>query len=1153
MRTLSFLSRFRLCLTLLCLGLLSVPYTVPSQPASDWKWIWAAEPPRAPETYFFRQKFRLPRAPLSAQLLIAADDLFLAYVNGSKQPVAQGNDWTVVQEFDLTRFLRAGQNVLAIEATNTDGPGGLLYKLTVKLPGDKTLVFTSDAKVKINRRVPPVWTALDVDDSRWPSAKELAPANGGVWGPLHGAPMPDPTRIVRLWDIHAGGGPSDDPYFRARNIGDRMLLSSSVGSLSEMQILAGAGFTLFQSDSDHLSTEETARGQWNFRDAEAALHAARRLGLDWCYFPHYAFPPEWSRASVPFTRLQCLEHGEPVQAFSPWDPAWAGFIDHGYEALARAFGAKGKGAAKPDGNPKPNTPNPKSDVVAALCVGIHGDFGEAGLMMGARVSEAVPGQKEDWQQRFGNLHNHLGWWCADPLARADFQATMLDKYGGLAPLNAAWKRDYKTAEEITYPDKPRPESRREWLDFVTWYQDGVTKAMELNLRAARKHFPTTPLTLLAGFPDENPRGGNDNSLIPKIAARYGAAVRSTHGGFKPFAENAVTMLGRLGSACRFYGVPFWTESLSGLTLQQEVERIFEAVSQGAAGHFDWKENAVTGREIYYRYGKFLRVEKPVVDVAMFYPAMAQKLRPDQGYALRFASACAYLRDAANFDIVDDRMVLDGCLSRYRVLALWEGTMADQATLDKIRDWVNEGGVLVAYDFGKIANFEGDTGWFADMFGYVNQIAPAKLTERYVGTVPGQYRLQPGSPDSADYLVGDWYNPEMEGSVLFRWTGANASIRLPVNPEKNYVLAIRAYVPPEAAPLKRSVVVNGHEIGRLGSPGDVTYRFPLSAELLAENAMPVLSFQSETFRFSELLPNGKDRRTLGARILSVTLQEEGASENGPVGPPAGQFKRELDLRRLKSDWTRRYGKGLTIYFPATRQLLGGYIEVVRQSIYHLSEIDPGRRDALPVDNEFDGTYATLFTDKILVYNPKDTAVTKTVTLSSETFAAWRGEVAIPTETTWKLTLDPHSISAIYLAPPPVELPFECEKFLDPGAFKILTDATCSPGRGPTCVRLTQGGAISTSFNIETPGNYALYTRSIRNGKLEPLDILLDGQTITPLNAKAGQTLLSAVIPLTRGKHTLTLRARREVRADYILLTNDPNIAGYDFAVRTAAVE
>lgn len=1143
--------RARICFALLWM-LVGLACPALGEPATNWMWIWTAKPTPAPETVFFRQRFRLPQAPLSAKLLIVADDLFSAYFNGSKEPNATGNDWTTVQEFDVTRLLRAGENVLAVEATNTSGPGGLLYKLTITLPDNKTLLVFSDARVRVNKRVPPLWTPLTVDDSKWALAKELAPANGGLWGKLRGAPVPDPSRVVRLWDIRAGGNPGEDPYSRPRSLGERMLLSASVASPSEMQILAGTGFTLFQSDSDHLSTEETAPGRWDFHEAERAHQAVKKLGMDWSYFPHYAFPPEWFRKSVPFTRIMCLEHNEPVEAFSPWDPTWPGFIERGYEALARAFGARAQNGPQKAGFEKEQN---GGNSLSALIVGVHGDYGEAGLLMGARVSDAIAGQKEDWQRRFGNLHNHLGWWVADPLARADFRKAMLQKYGGLAQINAAWKQNFKDPEQITYPSKPRAEARREWLDFVTWYGDGVGRAIEFNLSAARKHFPDTSLLLPAGFADEDPRGGNDNSLIPKLAARYKAGVLSAHGAVKPFAENAATVLGRLGSASRFYNTPFWTQSLSRLTGKQEVQRIFESVSQGAQGLFDWKENAVAYRDVYYRYGKFLRVEKPVVDVAMFYPAMAQKLRPNQGFAPLFASACAYLRDVANYDIVDDRMVLDGCLSRYRILALWEGTLADQATLDKIRAWVNDGGTLLAYDFGKVANFEGDTSWFTEMFGYVNQIAPAKLAERYVGPVPAQYRITPGNPDVADYLSGDWNAPEMENGAVYRWTGANANLRLPVNPDKQYVLVVRAYVPPEAQQKRRVVLVNGREVGKLGSAGEVTYRFPLSSDLLADSPLSTLTFQSETFTMGDILPNSPDKRPLGVRVLSVSMLEENTPEAPDATPPPGAIKRELNIGRLKGDWTRRYGKGLTIYFPATRQLLGGYIEVLRAAIYHLSEIDPGRRNALPVDDAFDGTYATLFTDKILFYNPNETPVLKTVTIPAEAFAAWRGEVATPAETSWKLSLEPNSIGVIYFTPPPQDLLFECERFTDIGAFKPSADPNCSPGKGTTCVRVTKGGAITTNFNIETPGRYSLYTRCLRNGKPEPVELLVDGQVVPLLNAKAGQTLLSGVVPLTHGKHTLTLRTRpnRDVRADFVLLTNDSSVAGYDFAVRTAPVE
>ena len=1175
-----------------------------TQPAATWKWIWAVDGTHPPETIYFRHQFNLAKAPLLAHLLITADDSYQAFINGSKSSVADANDWTTIREYDVTRLLKAGVNVLAIDCANTAGPGGLIYKLIIKTSSGKSLTLVSDARVKVTRNAPLAWNTLTLDDKSWRAAKEVAAAGEAPWGPLRGALTSDYTRLVRQWDIRAGGSPNDDPYIRQRNVGDRMLLSSSVSSQADMQILNNTGFTLFQSDSDHLSTEETKPNQWDFRSAEVARLTVQKLGLDWAYFPHEAFPPRWYRETTPFTRIASLEHNQPVEAFSPWDPKWPGFIDRGYDALAKEFSQKRTDTRK---------------EIEALYVGVHGDYGEAGLLTGARIS--VPGQREDWLKRFGNLHDYLDFWCADPLARQDFRAQMLQKYSSLAALNTAWNRHYVKPEDIVYPQipkgEPAMEDRRQWLDFVAWYQGSVGHAIDLNLRAARAHFPNTLLMLPAGFGDENVRGGNDNSLIPKLAAKFKASVRSTHGHYKPFADNAASMYGRLGSASRFYGAPFWSEPPGALTANEEVERIFESVSQGAAGYFDWASNAVNNRDVYYRYGKFMRIEKPIVDVAMFYPAEAQHLRVDQPYAATFARACGYLRDIGNFDIVDDRMVRDGCLANYRVMALWEGTIADSATLEKIKQWVNDGGVLLAYDFGKVRTFDGDTSWFQDLFGYYKDLAPARVTERYAGNVPRQYRLSVGKPDFTDFMGENWYDiekvvekntiektaektteksvdktieqnteknagknieknidknlqngSETNVSVFARWTGEKATVRLPVLPDRRYTLIVRAFIPPQAEGLKHQVFLSGRrdmiKIGDLSATGDVTYRFPVAEGLLTGRSLVTLTFQSDTLPESKIYPASASKRVLGIRVQTIQMVEQNTTEDSEALPPPGQLVRELDLRYLNpkyekpdQSWARLYGKGLTIYFPANKSLLKGYIEVVHQAMNHLSLIDPSRRDALPIDDVSDGVYATLFSDKILYYNPKDTPVTKTVKLSAAAFEAVKEIAASPTEgISQTLKMEPHSISAIYLTPPPQELLFECEAFTGVGALKAISAPDCSPGSGPTCVRMPGGTAIATKFKIEVPGRYKLFARCLRNGMLEPVEMLLDGQAIASgERVNAGQTLLLGTVTLTKDTHTLVLKTRdkRDIKADFVLLTNDPTIAGYDFASRTVPVE
>jgi hypothetical protein len=670
----------------------------------------------------------------------------------------------------------------------------------------------------------------------------------------------------------------------------------------------------------------------------------------------------------------------------------------------------------------------------------------------------------------------------------------------------------------------------------------------------------TTTIISAGGAAIRPRGGNDNSLLPKLAAKYHAEVRSTHGGLYPFAGNAATMVGRLGSASRFYNAPFWTEGQINLTPEQETERIFEAVSQGAKGYFDWANNAVANRDVFTRYSKYMRVEKPIVDVAMFYPAQAQKLHPDQPYAPLFAQATAYVRDFANFDIVDDRMVTDGCLSNYRVLVLWEGMQADQATLDKIKEWVLNGGVLLCYDFGKVSNFDGGTPWYdkADLFGYIQELAPARLTERYIGTVPAQYRIQVGDPENANYLAegGEgWYPPQKEDNLTRRWTREKASLNLPVTPDRRYTLIVRATLPQEATGLKHAVLINDTRVGELGSAGDVTYRFLVPSDAFNGKPLAVLKFQSETLRANMPLPGSTEAHpALGVLVQSIQMVESGTQE-AEATPPTGTMRRELNIGLLNQSWARQAGKGLTIYFPATRKLLYGYFEVIRRVVYHLSSIDPTHRDALPVDDTDDGIYATLFHDKILYYNSRNEKVVKTVKIAPQTFAAWKGDIVTPADNTWTLTLEPHSIGAIYFTPPPQELLFECEDFREIGDLKPTADPSCSPGAGPTCIIVPKGKSITTRLSIDVAGPYTLFVRALRAGKLTPVDILIDDKLVPPVNAKAGQTLLAGLVDLTKGKHTLTLRPPpgQDARADFVVFTNDPTIGGYDFSAHTVPIE
>lgn len=1125
---------------------------------SGWSWIWSPDGNHPPETLFFRLRFRLPSRPTAATLFITADDSFTAYLNKPHNPVATGADWTTVQTINVLPALHAGTNLLAIECQNQRGPGGLLFKLVVTMTSGKTLTFASNGSVRVSRHPPIAWNSSLLNDSSWQKAVVVAPAGGGPWGALHGTLTFDFSRIVRLWDIRQGVPQAADPYTFPRPIGARMPMMTSVASVNDMKILANAGFTLFLSNSDNLSTEEVAPGQWNWRIPLEASATVHHLGQYWAYFEHEAFPPPWYREKVPFTRIQCMEHHLPVQAFSPWDPTWKGFIEQGYKALAKAFQP-----TKEKDQEDPNAP-----ALNVLCVGIHGDYGQAGLLTGGRVR--VPEQREDWIRRFGNAHDHLGFWCADTLALANFQKSMLEKYHTLQALNSAWHTNYQTPNDIAYPpdlyDPPDFPDRQHYLDFIEWYRGSVGQAIRWNLEAARTYFPNTLLLLPAGFADEDLRGGNDNSLIPKLAARYNAATLSFHGGAKPFAQNAATELGRLGSACRFYGSPLWVATPGSLTPEQTVERIYEAASQGAAGYFDWASDVLddANRNILYRYGRYLQIDRPIVDVAMFYPARAQEIRPQEGYNETFARACAELRDYLNFDIVDDRMVDDGCLNNYRILVLWEGTICQPQTLQKIKDWVNNGGVLIAYDFGKVTDFNGDISWFKDLFGYVQDLQPAHLREHYEGDLPSAYRIPIGDPAMASFLEGQWAEPDTENGLVRRWTGETASVRLPMDVRKKYVLTIRASIPQEAANLSHELYLNGQKIGDLDTVGDVRYQFLVPSDIFDNEfqnrvVLALLTIRSQTFLPAKSEAGTAGPGPRGVHVESVSVEETNATRDDvPILP--GRIRSFIDIAHLTSptssqSWVRRYGKGLTIYFPATRDLLKGYLQVVRFATYHLSQIDPSRKDALPVDDVNDGVYATLFPDKILYYNSTDQPKEVHVAIPAEDFAMWKDQVQTPAQNEWTLHLAPHSIGSIPFGAPPQELLYECEGFTQPNGMKPRSSPDCSPGgNGPTCLFVASGKSISTRFRIEVPGTYRVFYRALHGSELAPAQIAVDGQPVTGDDAIHGQTRLAGLVTLSSGIHTLTLTAKPDlaIRADFVLLCSDPTVAGYTFALQATPV-
>ncbi|MBQ7209234.1 MAG: beta-galactosidase [Lentisphaeria bacterium] len=98
----------------------------------SWIWCWNNFGPDAENVWFLRE-FDLDAVPDEAELLVAGDDSFQAFVNGRE--VGQGADWSIPGKFDVKKHLKAGRNRLVIRVYNAQAWGGLLCELYASVNG----------------------------------------------------------------------------------------------------------------------------------------------------------------------------------------------------------------------------------------------------------------------------------------------------------------------------------------------------------------------------------------------------------------------------------------------------------------------------------------------------------------------------------------------------------------------------------------------------------------------------------------------------------------------------------------------------------------------------------------------------------------------------------------------------------------------------------------------------------------------------------------------------------------------------------------------------------------------------------------------------------------------------------------------------------
>jgi hypothetical protein len=916
----------------------------------------------------------------------------------------------------------------------------------------------------------------------------------------------DPSRLVRMFVGMPKPTTEANPYLAERPAGSRMILASNASVLADLSQIRAAGVDLFFSRLDTLTTQEKAEDQWNWARPLAEREAAEAVDAAWGLSLHAAFPPAWQRQTYADDFMICLEHLKSVPGFSPWSGALRPFADRVWRAAATQFGR-----------------------IPVATVGIHGQFGDAGLLTGlADLSET---HRSQWVGALGSDHNHVGYWCGDTSAREEFTLAMLAKYGGLDDINKAWRSSIETASPLPYPTGTEY-SYAARLDFMHWYREGVTRMAGRYLDAAKAACPGTLLLLPIGPPDDTAKLGVEISGLFEEAARHGAAVQLTTGGYHSFARNHALTLGLARAASRWFNLPIWLESAAPSDEAGFCQRLAEAIGLGAVGYYDWVENWQAHSAVSDRLNRFLTVGLAHTDVAVLYPTSSQLLRPDQPAPPIFMQGATQLRDYADFDVLDERLIQSGALSNYRVAILFEGSVWDERTLVELESWVKAGGVLLAYDFGKMTTPGGDAELYKELFPQAGTAGRAALQEQYEGDLPDAYEIAPGAGKHEWVLEGNWFMPEpSEMGETVRYTGPEATIKLPLKPGQDYSVTIRYWVPEEAAGLDRRVSFEGRLLGRLARGGESVYRFVIPGAWVTR---PVgrLTVSCETWRPVDLLPQSSDTREIGIGVRRVTLRK--ADSAADPTELTGRFVSSVDSAQIRDQWTSSIGRGLTVFFPATRDRMGDYLVVARKLIYHLSEIDKARKDAPVIDDRRDGVYTTLLSDKLVFLNTTAKGSRRTMNFPDQ-----------PEPQT--VTLLPYSAACASVGIPSIDLLLQCEKFVDTGDSQAIARPDCSPGEEDTAQVVPDNSPISTRFEISRSGSYTLFVRALRGPDLIVPQIVIDDLTL-PVEegaGKVGDVIRVGTVQLGQGVHSLVLSDSAAFTADFVILSNTPDLRGFRF--------
>ena len=235
--------------------------------------------------------------------------------------------------------------------------------------------------------------------------------------------------------------------------------------------------------------------------------------------------------------------------------------------------------------------------------------------------------------------------------------------------------------------------------------------------------------------------GADFSAQTKMVKKYDAGIRITNQSDDYEHSFIVTRL--VSSAARFYDTYFTTEEAGINSPRGVVMRLFDVVTSGARGAY-FKNIIGIGSDICTGHTStigeptqgavklsqnlhHLTFAEPVIDVAVLFPYTSINFDPSILKSVYYQ--CSKLRDVLDFDLVDENMIEDGSLKKYRFLLLLDGNLMQRGTFMKIEEWLKAGGILISSKYITLSAVREVIGWYQGLFSNYDGIE--RIGEGYV--------------------------------------------------------------------------------------------------------------------------------------------------------------------------------------------------------------------------------------------------------------------------------------------------------------------------------------------------------------------------------------------------------------------------------------